>query len=302
MKIRDLPVPQVAANEILVRVITAGVGAWDPYEREGGFAREFGIQVSFPYVLGTDGAGIVEKVGDHVHSFKRGDHVYGINLMNPKGGFYAEYAAINADNAAIIPKAVAIQNAGALAADGVTAIDGLDKMLQLKANESILILGAGGGVGHLAVQLAKRMNTRVLAVASGQDGVEFVKRLGADKVIDGRREDILKAAHEFAPQGLDAALLTAGGEAAAHSIAALREGGRAAYPNGVQNVPQGRASVKVVAYNAEPDPKTFAKLNALINAGTFEVHIAQTFKLEQAPQAHRALQHHYLGKLAIILS
>lgn len=91
MKARELPVPEVATDEILVRVDTAGVGVWDPFEREGGFAKEFGIHASFPYVLGTDGAGTVEKVGEHVHNLKRGDQVYGINLMNPKGSLCGIY-------------------------------------------------------------------------------------------------------------------------------------------------------------------------------------------------------------------
>src|SRR5579862_9505830 len=212
MKPRELPVPELATDEILIRVDSAGVGVWDPFEREGGFAKEFGMQPSFPYVLGSDGAGTVEEVGDDVHNLKPGDRVYGVNFMSPKGGFYAEYTAIKAKNVAKIPPALSTRDAGVLAVDGVIALDGLDKALRLKAGESILILGASGGVGHLAVQLAKRMKARVLAVASGPDGVEFVKRLGADKVIDGHREDILKATHEFAPNGLDAALLTAGGK------------------------------------------------------------------------------------------
>jgi NADPH:quinone reductase len=302
MKPRKLPVPEVATDEILVRVDTAGVGAWDPFEREGGFAKEFGMKANFPYVLGTDGAGTVEAVGDEVHNLKRGDRVYGINLMSPKGGFYAEYTVIKANNAAKVPQPLSTREAGVLAVDGVTALNGLDKMLGLKAGESVLILGASGGIGHLAVQLAKRMKARVLAVASGQDGVEFVKRLGADKVIDGHHEDILKAAHEFAPKGLDAALLTAGGKAAEQAITALREGGRAAYPNGVEDVPQARDGVKVMSYNGEPDPRTFAKLNELIAGGPFEVHIARTFKLEDAAKAQQALKDHYLGKLALVLS
>src|SRR5580698_3614 len=302
LKTRQLPVPEVAADEILVRVDTAGVGAWDPFEREGGFTKAYGMQANFPHVLGSDGAGTVEEVGDDVHNLKRGERVYGINFMNPKGGFYAEYTVIKADNAALIPQALSTRDAGVLAVDGVTALNGLDKTLQLKAGESILILGASGGVGHLAVQLAKRMKARVLAVASGQDGVEFVKRLGADRVIDGRREDILKAAHEFAPKGLDAALLTAGGKAAEQAIAALREGGRAAYPNGVEVAPQARDGVKVTSYNWEPDPRTFTKLNELIDGGPFEVHIARTFKLEDAAEAQQALNSHYLGKLALVLS
>ena len=302
IKPRKLPVPQLANDEILVRVDTAGVGVWDPFEREGGFAKEFGMKANFPLVLGTDGAGTVEAVGSEVHHLKRGDRVYGINLMSPKGGFYAEYTAIKANNAAKIPQALSTREAGVLAVDGVTALNGLDKMLGLKAGETILILGASGGIGHLAVQLAKRMRARVLAVASGRDGVDFVKPLGADKVIDGHREDILKAAHEFAPKGLDAVLLTAGGKAAEQAIAALRGGGRAAYPNGVEDAPQARDGVKVMSYNGEPDPQTFAKLNALIDAGPFEVHIARTFKLEDAAEAQQALNDHYLGKLALVMS
>jgi NADPH:quinone reductase-like Zn-dependent oxidoreductase len=302
IKPRKLPVPQLATDEILVRVDTAGVGVWDPFEREGGFAKEFGMKANFPHVLGTDGAGTVEAVGNEVHNLKRGDRVYGISLMSPKGGFYAEYTAIKANNAAKIPQALSTRDAGVLAVDGVTALNGLDKMLGLKAGETILILGASGGIGHLAVQLAKRMRARVLAVASGRDGVDFVKPLGADKVIDGHREDILKAAREFAPKGLDAALLTAGGKAAEQVIAALREGGRAAYPNGVEVAPQAREGVKIMSYNAEPDPETFAKLNELIDAGPFEVHIARTFKLEDAAEAQQALNDHYLGKLALVLS
>jgi NADPH2:quinone reductase len=302
MKPRKLPVPNLADDEILVRVDTAGVGVWDPFEREGGFAKEFGVKTNFPHVLGSDGAGTVEEVGKEVHDLKRGDRVYGINLMNPKGGFYAEYTAIKATNVAKIPQALSTRDAGVLAVDGVTALNGLDKTLQLKAGESILILGASGGIGHLAVQLAKRMKSRVLAVASGEDGVEFVKRLGADKVIDGHREDISKAAHEFAPKGLDAALLTVGGKAAEQTIGALRKGGRAAWPNGVEDVPQARDGVTVASYNGEPHPRTFAKLNELIDGGPFEVHIARTFKLEDAAEAQQALGSHYLGKLALVLS
>src|SRR5262249_61953319 len=96
IKPRKLPVPDVALDEILVRVDTAGVGVWDPFEREGGFAKEFGMHTHFPHVLGSDGAGTVEAVGDAVHNLKRGDRGYGISLMNPKGGFYAEYAVIKA--------------------------------------------------------------------------------------------------------------------------------------------------------------------------------------------------------------
>jgi NADPH:quinone reductase len=302
LKTRQLPIPDVGANEVLVRVEAAGVGVWDPFEREGGFAKEYNIQPMFPLVLGSDGAGTVEAVGDGVQSLKKGERVYGIALMNPKGGFYAKYIVLKETNLSRIPvKAkLTIQQAAAMPVDAITALTGLDATLGLKANESILILGAGGGIGHMAVQLAKRMGARVLAVASGEDGVAFVRRLGADKVVDGHKDDIQAAAREFAQKGLDAVLLTTGGAAAEKALSTLHEGGRAAYPNGVQPIPKDRPGIKIQSFNGEYNPPPFEKLNRLIEAGPFEVHVARTFTLDQAVEAQRALDDHYLGKLALI--
>ena len=302
LKTRQLPIPDVGANEVLVRVEAAGVGVWDPFEREGGFAKEYNVQPTFPLVLGSDGAGTVEAVGDGVQSLKKGDRVYGIALMNPKGGFYAQYIVLKETNLSRIPaKAkLTIQQAGAMPVDAITALAGLDATLGLKANESILILGASGGIGHMAVQLAKRMGARVLAVASGEDGVAFVRRLGADKVVDGHKDDIQAAAREFAQKGLDAVLLTTGGAAAEKALSTLREGGRAAYPNGVQLTPKEQPGIKIQSFDGEYNPPPFEKLNRLIEAGPFEVHVARTFTLDQAVEAQRALDDHYLGKLALI--
>ena len=103
MKIRELPVPELDANEILVRVEAAGVGVWDPFEREGGFAKEFNMSPKFPIILGSDGAGTVEAVGEKVSHFKKGDRVYGVSFAGPKGGFYAENVVLKETNAARIP-------------------------------------------------------------------------------------------------------------------------------------------------------------------------------------------------------
>lgn len=293
------PIPGLDPNEILIHVESAGVGEWDPFEREGGFAKMFEIEPKFPYILGSDGAGTVEAVGSRVKKFKQGDRVYALSLMNPRGGFYAEYIAINQDNAALIPDNLSTEQAGALPVDAITALQGLDDTLGLKPGESLLICGASGGIGHLAVQLAKRMGARVLAVASGDDGVSLVRRLGADAAIDGHKDDIIAAARGFAPNGLDAVLLTAGGDAAEKSIESLRQGGRAAYPNGVEPEPKARPGLNIQSYDGRPDPIAFDKLNRLIESGPFTVHIAKIFSLENAADAQRALVTHHLGKIAL---
>ena len=103
LALETLPVPEVGPDEVLIHVESAGVGAWDPFEREGGFAKRFGTNEKFPYVLGTDGAGTVARVGEQVNGFKEGDRVYAAVLANPKGGFYAEFAAVKADNVSHVP-------------------------------------------------------------------------------------------------------------------------------------------------------------------------------------------------------
>jgi NADPH2:quinone reductase len=299
LKVQPVPVPELGPDEILIRVEAAGVGAWDPFEREGGFAKLSGIEPEFPYVLGSDGAGTVAAVGARVGRFLEGDRVYALAVANAKGGFYAEYVAVKEDEASPIPEHLTTEQAGALPVDGITALRGLDDTLGVKEGESLLIFGASGGIGHLAVQLAKRMRARVLAVASGDDGVELARRLGADAVVDGHKDDVAAAARAFAPEGLDAVLLTADGRAAEEALGALREGGRAAYPNGVEPEPQTRPGVTILGYDGTPDRPAIEKLNRLIESGPFEVHIARTFPLEQAAEAHRALDTHFLGKFAL---
>lgn len=297
VRVRSLGVPEPGADEILVRVESAGVGVWDDFEREGGFAKIYGTTSRFPYVLGSDGAGTVAAVGRDVTRFKPGDRVYGMSLATSKG-FYAEYAPVKAEHAAPVPAGVPIEQAGAMAVDAITALRGLER-LSLRMGQSLLIFGSSGGVGHLALQLARRMGARVLAVASGDDGVQLARRLGADAAVDGRKDDVVAAARAFAPEGLDAALLTAGGEAAQRAMEAVRQGGRVAYPHGVEPEPQVPARLSAEAYDGEPDAEAFERLNGLIERGPFEVHISRTFPLNRAAEAHGMLHEHHLGKLAL---
>jgi NADPH:quinone reductase-like Zn-dependent oxidoreductase len=299
LQIHNVPVPEIEADEVLIRVEAAGVGAWDPLEREGRFVEILGITPTFPYVLGTDGAGTIAAVGESVDRFKEGDRVYAGELANPKGGFYAEYVAVKADNASLIPGGLTVEQAAVLPSDALTALTGLEKVIGLKSGESLLVFGASGGIGHLAIQLAKRLGARVLAIASGEDGVTFAKKLGADEAVDGHGDDVLNAAKKFAPDGIDAALVTAGGDKTNRALSAIRKGGRVAYPNGVMPEPTVADGVAIEAYDGETSPALIDRLNTLIEAGPFEVHVHETYRLEEADKAHRALSEHHLGKIAL---
>ena len=140
LKLQQIPVPDAGPDEILVRVDTAGVGKWDPFECEGGFVKMLGLEPTFPYVPGADGAGIVVAVGRRIKRFKEGDRVYGISLANPKGGFYAEYAAPKEQHMARIPGKLPTDQAGVMAADAITALRGLEDTLGLRSGESLMIL------------------------------------------------------------------------------------------------------------------------------------------------------------------
>ena len=182
LELHTLPVPAPRPDEVLIRLQSAGIGVWDPWVREGRLA--LGDPGSFPRVIGNDGAGVVVSTGQNARRFRPGEPVY---AFSPRGGFYAEYVAVKEEDVAPIPTTMTPREAGALGADGITALRGLDDTLHLEPAEALMIFGASGGIGHLAVQLAKRMGARVLAVASGSDGVDLVRRLGADAALDGHR-------------------------------------------------------------------------------------------------------------------
>ena len=297
-----LPVPKLSPGEVLIRISYAGVAVWDPIEREGIFAKMMNLQTKFPLVIGSEGAGEVVAVGEGVEMPRVGDRVWAVGFLNPKGGFYAEFVAVSAKLTQPIPPSMNEEQASTYPVDAATALRGIDDVLKLKSGESILIFGAGGGLGHLAIQLARRRGAKVFAVASGADGVDLAKRVGADAAVDGRAEDVLAAAKNFASNGIDTALLAAGGPAADKALTTLKSNGRAVYPNGVQPIPKPPAGVTATAYDCGPDPEIFERLQKLIGNAPFTVHVAKTFPLEQAADAQRMLDTHYLGKLALKVS
>lgn len=299
LALHRVPVPELGPDEILIRVHTAGVGVWDSVERTGSMSDWVDWDPRFPYVLGSDGSGTVVAIGSKVTRFETGDRVYGTAFLSPKGGFYAEYAVVKEDHAAPIPEGLDFEEAGALPIDAATALRGLRDELHLKKGETVLIFGASGGVGHLAVQLAHRMGAHVLGVASGSDGVDLVEKLDADGVVDGHADGVEDAIARLAPNGLDAALITATGDGLDTVLEELHAGARVAWPHGVRPEPKVPDGATGSGYDGRPDREIFEALNRLMESGPFTVHVDRTFSLGEASEAHRALKQHYLGKLAL---
>lgn len=296
LTLHHLPVPKPGAEEVLIALDTVGVGPWDVHIRERPDSE--GGQ-GFPRVLGVDGAGTVAAVGSAVRGFKVGDPVYSYVWNNAHGGFYAEYVAVPASAVGHVPAGVDLKSAGAMAVSALTALQGIDDALHIRRGETLIIHGASGGVGSLAIQFAKLRGARVFATASGDDGVSFVKRLGAAAAIDGRKGDVRAAVREFAPAGVDAVLALAGGEALEACIDTLRPGGRVASPGGV-TAPKTRPGLAPVQYDALTGPQQYERLNQAIVAAKLEVPIAAEFPLSDAAGAHRAMEAgHVLGKIVL---
>ncbi len=296
LTIHNLPIPKISAQEVLIEVDTAGVGTWDGSIRDGSWAE----RKEFPMILGGDGSGIVSAVGSKVRRFKRGDRVYACSYFNPKGGFYTEYVAVAASKVAPVPNGLELLPAGAIPTIGLTALQGVDDTLRIRKGEAVIVHGASGSVGIIALQFAKLRGARVLATASGSDGIEFVRKLGADKAVDGKRDDILAAARVFAPDGIDAVLAFVGGKELTRCLDALRKGGRLAYPNGIEPEPRKRKGIKMKSYDGTPGVREFERLGRAIEEMDLKVPIAAGFKLEDAADAHRFIEKgHVLGKVVL---
>ena len=297
LTLHALPVPPVGPREVLIALDTAGVGPWDLEIREGLIPPR---KPRFPLVLGVDGAGVVMAAGSRVRRFKIGDWVYSYNWANPKEGFYAEYVVVPADKIGHVPKRLDLEHAGAIATTGLTALQGIDDHLKIKRGEFVIIHGGSGGVGTLAIQFAKLRRAKVLATASGIDGLELVREMGADLAIDSRREDVAAAARRFAPDGIDAMLALAGGDGLQNALAAVRHGGRVAYPNGVEPLPTKPRGIAFIPYDGVSGIREFDRLNRSAISAKLKVPISERFPLAEAAKAHEQLAAgHVLGKTVL---
>jgi NADPH:quinone reductase-like Zn-dependent oxidoreductase len=290
----DLPAFSPADNEVLVRVHASSVNPVDG-SIAAGLLAGMGVEYEYPVTLGRDYAGTVEQTGSAVSGFKAGDQVFGFLLhANPtaRDGAWSELITVTEElSIAPVPAGVDLRIAGAAPLAGITAITAIDP-LDLSEGDVVLVAGATGGVGSLAVQLAAKAGATVVAPALPEDE-EFLRGLGASEIVP-RDGDVSAAVRERFPDGVDA-LLDLVNYAPGTYDAALKDGARIASPTGAAGEGPGRTMVM-----AAPTPENLQRLGALLADGTLRVPVQATYPLEQAPEALSVLtSEHTQGKLAI---
>jgi NADPH:quinone reductase-like Zn-dependent oxidoreductase len=237
--------------------------------------------------------------GARVRRIHVGDRVYAYEFGNRQGGFYAEFAAAHAGHVGRVPKGIDLRDAGAVATTGLTALQGVDA-LELRRGRTVLIFGASGAVGTMAVQFAVQRGAHVIATASGAAAARLVRKLGARRVIDARREASIEQLRKFAPDGLDGVLALAGGPELERCLDFMRPKGRVVYPNGIEPVPMERPTVRMRAFDAVANPREFDKLNRHLGNSRIRVPISASYPLGKAAQAHRRLgREHTLGRMVL---
>jgi NADPH2:quinone reductase len=299
LTLHELPIPEPGPDEVLIALHAAGVGVWDADIRKGWWPQG---RPRFPLVLGSDGAGLVAGRGVRVRRFREGDRVWAYEFINRKGGFYAEYVAVSAEHVGLVPECLNLLEAGAAAVTGLTALQGIDTHLRVRRGDTVLIYGASGAVGSLAVQFARRHGARVIGTVRGPEAKRFVAKLGVDEVVDTSRADAVEQVRAVAPGGINAVLALAGGETLQKLLTLVRPGGRVAYPNGVEPEPKVSGKVKLVSYDAEADPQESARLAEAVEEAHLQVPIAAVYPLEAAAQAHERIERgQVLGRIALRL-
>jgi NADPH:quinone reductase len=281
-------------GEILVRVASSSINGFDLSVASGRLKGM--MEHRFPIVLGKDYAGTVEAVGPGVDDFAEGESTFGV-LMKPElgDGCFGERVAAPAAFAAKIPEGLDTATAGALGLAGTAAHDAVEAV-ELQHSETVLVSGATGGVGIIAVQLLKACGAHVIATASTDQEIAFVKEHGAADVVD-YRGDLAAAVREKHPRGVDAVLHFAGG--GAELAALLRPRGRMASTLGLTREQLGRDDVTLAPIMANPVTATLAKLADAAAAGIIRVPVTRTYDLEDVPQGLADFAAGTLGKLAV---
>ena len=296
LELTDLAPPEPIPSEVLVRVTAASVNPVDAIVRSGAFP----LLGEPPFVLGWDVAGVVEHVVPGVTRFRPGDRVFGMPFFPRAGAAYAELVAVPSRQLARTPDALDDVEAAALPMAGLTAWQSLVDAADVQPGQRVLVHGAGGGVGHLAVQLAKARGAHVIGTASASKH-DVLRGLGADELVDYRTQDFTTA---VAP--VDVVLDLIAGGYAERSIDVLRPGGllvtaieRTNAELAAQVAAAGR---RFAGISVEPDHVGLEGLAQLVQQGRLRPHISSVLPLEDAAKAHEIVESGSVqGKVVLVV-
>jgi len=287
---KNAPKPAVLPGQLLVEVYAAGVNPIDWKIREGY------IPLKFPATLGGDFSGVIAEVGEGVSGFKKGLEVYGYaSVLGGGSGSFAEFVLADAKVIAVKPKNITHIEAGALPLTGVSAWQALVDHIGISRGEKILIHGGAGGIGSIAIQLARHLGVYVATTVSAKD-MQYVKELGADEAIDYKNQKFEDMLHNY-----DAVFDTVGSETYIRSFKVLRKGGII-----VSMLEQPRPElmeqygVKAIGQLTQVNSERLSKLAELVDQRVIKVNVGKTFPLEQAGEALVYLQSgHPQGKVVL---
>jgi NADPH2:quinone reductase len=315
LQLSDVPTPKPGPSDLLVRVHAAGINPLDTKVRK----LHMFYPANLPAILGCDGAGTVEAVGSDVKRFKSGDEVYFFNNgLGAAAGSYAEFTVVNQDYAARKPGNLSMEQAAAVPLVLITAWEALVDRVRLKEGETTLIHAGAGGVGHIAIQLARHLGARVATTVSGVEKAKLAKALGAELTIDYKTSDFAEQTLEWTKgAGADVVFDTVGGPTFTQSFPAVRLYGRlATLLSTVCEMPQvNKARMRniIVGYVQMTTPlllgnhelrrsqtRILEEGAKLFEAGKLKVEVSKVLSLAELPEAHRLVAGgHVTGKVVV---
>ena len=292
LQFEDAPRPQPNDDQILIRIIAAGVNPVDAKIRQGMFARMMGTKL--PLIPGLDVSGIVEEAGANVTKFKPGDAVYACLGFGTQGG-YAEYAVAKESEASPKPKGLNHEGAAAMPVAAATAWQALIEIANVSQGQTVLIHGGSGGVGVFAMQIAKARGAKVIATASAANQ-EFMRELGADRAIDHNAtkfEEVVK--------DVDVVLDSVAGETLQRSYGVVKKGGIiVSLVEPPDKAELDARAIRGTAFMVSPNASLLSDLTKLVEAKKLKPVVSKTFPLAEAAKAQEAIETgHTRGKIVL---
>jgi len=310
LEVADVDRPEPGYGEVLIKVGAAGVNPVDLVVRAGAYRprdtanpEEIRLPGFFfdepPFTVGWDVAGVVESVGLGVSAFRPGDEVFGMPAFPDAANAYADYVVASQNEIVATPRGLTMDQAGAFPLVALTAWQALVGIANVGPGDRVLVHAAAGGVGHVAVQIAKARGAYVIGTASAAKH-DFVRQLGADEVIDYRSTDFTTAVDQ-----VDVAFELVGGEYAERSARDLKSGGLliGAVGTYLGITPQRAAElgIRYAVVSVRPSAPDLRELVKLVDAGQLTVHVEQAVPLDEAAKAHELIEDgHVTGKVVLV--